>query len=308
MAFGQRARRKAGKHTRWPLRLVGRERDGVLWSPLNFGSNLTQWWNEDGISASGSELTQWACHASASAGITLATPEPASPNGPTVVTNGGQNAVRCTRADSEYIRKVSGVTGPAHASGVIWAVFKTNTINATQTLFSMGRTALSSSFFQLWMQSFTSQCYPGLTISNSSGNTASWRLATASEEATNASWRQVPTDTPCALAVECDSSGNTTRIFFANSTTMREFGFTDNNDGLLAIEALAGTGSRGDFMSYMSANRDRIGIGAAVANSDANDTNFSDATIFEVGISSALLGSNETDFLAYLQRRRALKT
>ena len=282
---------------------------GGRWTPLKFGSGLITWWRESGIQASGSNLTGWNADAASATVRNLSDPEPDA-DVPDVVTNGGENAVQFSRSPTlgQFVR-LTGTSYDALTAATVWVVWKHGTtLNTTQALFSLGYASSGSQGFDVRLISQSSQLYPAYFVQYGTNVSCTEKLANATEEATNPSWRQVPASTVCAFAVEIDSTNDTVRMFYANSSTMREFSLTDNNDGLLIFESLGSSGgARGDCMSAMTL-RNRIAIGCSIVNNDTNDTNFLDGTVFEVGVKSGTLGDFETNFLAYLMARRAKKS
>lgn len=283
--------------------------EAAEWSPEDWGAELNTWWRESGIQETAGTITAWNSDpASAVARNLIATGSPA------VAVNGGENAAVFVRTSSQSVYLAS-TTYTALTAGVLWAVWKqgANIVNI-QDLLAFGSSGSGNTFGLLRLEAVSSQLYPRWFAGRATSNFSRASLTTAAEEATNASYRQVPASTGiCALAVECDSVGNTTRFFFANSTTMRTFstfiGDGDDNSGLQLAEGNLGDGARGDFLSYVNTTNaiNRIAIGSS-ANAAPPTTNFLDATMFEIGIKSGTLGSTETDFLAYLMARRALKS
>ena len=283
------------------------------WSPLKFGASLNTWWRESGIQESGGNLTAWnsdpASAVTRNLSLTTGTP--------TVVANGGENSATFVRTSSQAVY-LTGTSYSSLTAGVIWVVWKQGAnITATQDLLTFGSTGSGNTFGVLRLEAVTNQLYPRWQAGRVTSNSARASLTTAAEEATNASWRQVPAGGVCALAVECDSVNNTTRFFFANSGTMRTFSTfiddADDNSGLQLKEALASDGARGDFFSYINTTNaiNRIAVGAAAGNASgttAPSSIFLDGTVFEIGIKSGTLGSDETNFLSYLMTRRGLKS
>lgn len=298
-----------------PVIFRHRMNSGTAWSPTKFGSSLNTWWRESGIQESGGNLTAWNSDAASAVTRNLA-----ATGSPTVAVNGGENSAVFVRTSSQAVFLHS-TSYTALTAGVIWAVWKqgANIVNI-QDLFSFGSTGGGNIFLVYRLEAITNQLYPSINVGNSTGNNQSARLNSAAEEANNATWRQVPAGsaTPgsgvCALAIEMDSVNDTVRMFFANSSTMRTFSTfiadADDNSGLQMAEGHNGTGARGNFISYM-ASLNRIAIGASAGNvaaPGAPTTNFFDGSIFEIGIKSGTLGSDETNFLSYLMTRRALKS
>ena len=283
------------------------------WSPTKFGANLNTWWRESGIQESGGNLTGWNSDAASAVTRNLV-----SVSGtPTVTVNGGENAATFVRTSSQVVYLTS-TTYTSLTAGVIWAVWKqsTNIVNV-QDLLSFGSTGSGNTFLVFRLEAIANQLYPFINVGRATSNSQSARLNSAAEEANNATWRQVPVSTVCVLAIEMDSVNNTVRTFFANSTTMRTFSTfiadADDNSGLQMAEGHAGDGERGNFVSYANTTNtlNRIAIGATAGNASgttAPSTNFFDGSIFEIGIKSGTLGSDETNFLSYLMTRRALKS
>lgn len=305
------------RHTRRHVTTAQRVRKngsvGGRWSPLKFGSSLNTWWRESGIQESGGNLTGWNSDAASAVTRNLV-----SVSGtPTVTTNGGENAAVFVRTSSQVVYLTS-TSYSNLTAGVIWCVWKqsTNIVNI-QDLLSFGSTGSGNTFGLVRLEAVTNQLYPRWWAGRVTSNSALSAMTTAAEEATNASYRQVPASTVCAIAMEMDSVNDTVRFFYANSSTMRSFTTFiddgDDNSGLQLKQTNATDGARGNFLSYINTTNaiNRIAIGATAGNASgttAPSANFLDATVFEIGIKSGTLGAFESDFLAYLMARRAKKS
>lgn len=281
------------------------------WTPASFGANLNTWWRESGIQETAGELTAWNADA-ASAVVRNLTSTTA--NKPTVTMIGGEKAAVFVRTSSQAVYLAS-TSYTALTAGVIWVIWKQSTnISNIQELFAFGSTGSGNTFGAVRLEGSSSQLYPRWFAGRATSNSVMAGLTTAAEEANNAAWRRPTANGLCALAIEQDSAADTTRIFFTPDGTMRSFTTFiddgDDNSGLQLKESLVGDGARGNFLSYVGQTNpiNRIAIGAT-ASASPPTANFLDGTVFEIGIKSGVLSaSEETNLLAWLLARRALKS
>lgn len=292
-----------------PLLLRGAGQVQGGWTPASFGANLNTWWRESGIQESGGNLTAWNSDAASAVARNLTS----TTGTPTVTTIGGEKAAVFVRTSSQAVYLAS-TSYTALTAGVFWVVWKQSTnISNIQDLLAFGSTGSGNTFGFVRLEGSSSQLYPRWFAGRATSNSVMAGLTTAAEEANNAAWRRPTANGLCALAIEQDSVNDTTRIFFTPDGTMRSFTTFiddgDDNSGLQLKESLVGDGARGNFISYVNQTNaiNRIAIGSS-ANAAPPTANFLDGTVFEVGIKSGVLSaSEETNLLAWLLARRALK-
>lgn len=284
MPFGQRMRRRAGTHTRWPKRLLGRQTDGVPWNPSRWSSSLLWHWFHGGVPSAGlastiqggvgNTTTGWndasgnARHVNTTIGGT-----------PDVVLSGQSEGVNFAIADSEYIQ--GNINAPSDQSGTYFMRFRLasgDNENTSRTIVNWG--ASSSGSRNLAFRLFTSggETSPDCFAQNST-NTAFIRI--------NVGANIIVPDTVYTLAVEADGTGNAYRIWLNE---------TEVTGGSVTVTT-AGSGVAGYWLADINAGAqlNRFSI-----------SGFMNGHIYEVGYYQALLGSDESNLMGHLARQRAI--
>lgn len=284
MPFGQRARRKAGKHTRWPLRLVGRARDGVPWNPSVWSSTTLWHWFHGGVPSAGLASTIQGGVGNTTTGWNDASGNARHTNTtiggtPDVVKPNQLEGVNFVIGSSEYVQ--GNINAPSDQSGTYFMLYRLDSAdneNTSRTIVNWG--ASSSGSRNLAFRLFTNggETSPDVFAQNST-NTARATITVGANV--------IVPNTVYSLVVEANGPGGTYRMWHNEvEQTGGNIGFTN-----------AGTGATGDWLADINAGAqlNRFSI-----------SGFFNGHIYEVGYYQGVLGSDETNLLGHLGRQRAL--
>lgn len=256
----------------------------IDWNPLDLGSELIALWTGSGLysdvlpGTGDGALVVW----NGSPYSMLVRNLDELIGAPDCITNSGYRGVELD--GTCYPRKVTGLTFSSVGKGYFWCVGKlTGAAGPNYGLFSLGASGSGTNFTLCQLQSSGGVMYPRWFAGSGSGNTYSAQSTSVG----------IANGDRFGLIFELDAVANTSRLFVSkNGSKCTQVALTVSTAG-------TGAGTT-KFLNYPS-GINRLAIGANVANSDSFDTAFFIGNIFQVGLASRLMGSDENRIRAYLQ-------
>lgn len=193
-----------------------------------------------------------------------------------------------TPANNEYLLQPhtpAAYTAPSDTAGCWWFIFKVLTgdlENADLMLGGWGASGSGTKFAAMRLFSSGGETAPGFYAQKNSGaQTSTYPSPVANTIIPNTNY---------SLAFEADQTGGTWRMWLNE----------------VEITSLSNSGTAGTWLNAITTDStlNRFTIGTLPSTSGVNN-NAMNGVIYEHGLRRAVLGADETNFLAYLARQRA---
>lgn len=265
---------------------LGGATESIPWNPSQWSNTQMHYWFHGGVPDGGLASTIQGGVGNTATGWNDGSGNSRHVSGtingtPNVVQSGSLEGINFARADAEYLLQTS-YNAPSDTAGTWWFVFRPASAIAEG----------AAHFLCGWGASGSGTKYSSMMLETSGGNLGPKFLSQKNSGVQSSQGPQLAAtivgDTVYTLAFEADQTGTTWRMWL--------------NESLVAT---TDGGTVGCWWQLINADSqlNRFAIGTAATNSGVS-TNYWNGHIYEIGEYKAVLGADETNFLAYLTRQR----